>query len=95
MTGLAPAPAYPWPEGKTSAFCFSVDVDAHAPWLWANRDRVPNLLGHHEQRSFGPRVGLPRIGSLLASHGIKGSFFVPAIVAEPPVDAARPGRGRA
>ena len=82
MTALSPVPAYPWPQGKASAFCFSVDVDAHAPWLWANRADMPRLLGHHEQRGFGPRIGIPRIAALLAAHGIKGSFFVPAIVAE-------------
>lgn len=82
MSALSPAPTYPWPAGKTSAFCFSVDVDAHSPWMWNNRQDVPQLLGHLEQRNFGPRVGIPRLAALLDAHGIKGSFFVPAIVAE-------------
>ena len=82
MTGLTlPAP-YPWPFGKTSAFCFTVDVDAHSPWMWSNRHNVPALLSHLEQRHFGPRVGMPRLADLLARHGIKGSFFVPGAVAE-------------
>lgn len=82
MTGLTPPEPYPWPDGKTSAFCFSVDVDAHAPWMWNNRHAVPGLLSHLEQRHFGPRVGMPRLADLLARHGIKGSFFVPGAVAE-------------
>ncbi|MHB1110571.1 MAG: polysaccharide deacetylase family protein [Devosia sp.] len=82
MTGLSlPAP-YPWPEGRSAAFCFSVDVDAHSPWLWANRSSMPRGLSHLEQRNFGPRLGLPRIAELLLRHNIHGSFFVPAVVAE-------------
>ena len=76
-------PAYQWPEGKSSAFTFSVDVDAEAPWLWANRNEPqPNLMGQLEQRRFGPRVGIWRILDLLDRYGIKGSFYVPACVAE-------------
>lgn len=82
MTELSlPAP-YPWPEGKTSAFCFSIDVDAHAPWMWTNRQDVPQRLSHLEQRRFGPRIGIRRIADLLARHAIRASFFVPAVVAE-------------
>ncbi|KFB08107.1 polysaccharide deacetylase family protein [Nitratireductor basaltis] len=76
-----PAP-YKWPEGKKAAFCFSVDVDAHSPWMWNNRNDQPQLLSHLEQRHFGPRVGLPRIVEMLDRLGVKGSFFVPAAVAE-------------
>ncbi|WP_218062765.1 polysaccharide deacetylase family protein [Phaeobacter sp. B1627] len=76
-----PAP-YPWPDGKASAFCFSMDVDAHSPWMWNNRHDVPQLLSHLEQRNFGPRVGIRRIGSILKDLGVKGSFFVPGAVAE-------------
>ncbi|MET3601268.1 polysaccharide deacetylase family protein [Martelella mangrovi] len=76
-----PAP-YPWPDGKKSAFCFSIDVDAHSPWMWNNRNDVPELLSHLEQRRYGPRIGIRRIADLLARHDIKASFFVPAAVAE-------------
>lgn len=76
-----PAP-YHWPEGKKAAFCFTVDVDAHSPWMWNNRHDRPQLLSHLEQRHFGPRVGLPRIVAMLDRLGVKGSFFVPAAVAE-------------
>ena len=76
-----PAP-YPWPEGKTSAFCFTMDVDAHSPWMWNNRHEVPQLLSHLEQRNFGPRVGIQRIAAILKDLGVKGSFYVPGAVAE-------------
>ena len=79
----SPWPAYVWPQGNSSAFCFTVDVDAHSPLLWNLRDDpAPRLLGHMEQRSFGPRVGIWRLLELLQRVGIKGSFFVPAVVAE-------------
>lgn len=73
---------YEWPEGKRSAFCFSVDVDAEAPYLWANRDGLPPLLGQIEQRRFGPREGLWRILDMLDRVGVKGSFYVPGVTAE-------------
>ena len=79
----SPWPAYVWPEGRRSAFCFTVDVDAHSPLLWNLRDQpASRLLGHMEQRQFGPRVGIWRLLDLLQRLGIKGSFFVPGVVAE-------------
>ncbi|CAH1652681.1 polysaccharide deacetylase family protein [Chelatococcus asaccharovorans] len=78
-----PPPRYVWPEGKQSAFCFSIDVDADAPLLWNLREGAPSpLLGHMEQRLFGPRVGIWRILDLLDRFGIKASFYVPGAVAE-------------
>ncbi|CAH1650554.1 MULTISPECIES: polysaccharide deacetylase [unclassified Chelatococcus] len=78
-----PSPRYVWPEGKQSAFAFSIDVDADAPLLWNVRDEPPSrLLGHMEQRLFGPRVGIWRILDLLDRFGVKASFYVPGAVAE-------------
>ena len=79
----SPWPAYVWPEGRSSAFCFTVDVDAHSPLLWGLREQpASKLVGQFEQRLFGPRVGIWRLLDLLARHDIRGSFFVPAVVAE-------------
>jgi peptidoglycan-N-acetylglucosamine deacetylase len=75
-------PPYSWPEGKRSAACFSVDVDAEAPYLWSNRAALPPLLGQLEQRRFGPREGIWRILDMLDRVGIKGSFYVPSVVAD-------------
>ncbi|MDX5359649.1 MAG: polysaccharide deacetylase [Rhodobacterales bacterium] len=88
-------PAYSWPMGKRSALCFSVDVDAEAPWLWQNRAGLPPTLGQLEQRRFGPREGLWRILDMLDRVGIKGSFYVPSVVAElhPDILPALVGRG--
>lgn len=73
---------YSWPDGKRSALCFSVDVDAEAPYLWAHREGLPPLLGQLEQRRFGPREGIWRILDMLDRVGVKGSFYVPSVVAE-------------
>ena len=79
----SPWPAYVWPQGRSSAFCFTVDVDAHSPLLWGLREQpASKLVGQFEQRLFGPRVGIWRLLDLLARHDIRGSFFVPAVVAE-------------
>jgi peptidoglycan/xylan/chitin deacetylase (PgdA/CDA1 family) len=76
------APPYRWPDGKRSAVCFSADVDAEAPYLWANRAGLPRHLALLEQRRFGPREGLWRILDMLDRLGIKGTFFTPSVVAE-------------
>ena len=74
---------YIWPEGMRSAFLFSVDVDAEAPWLWSHREGgLPDRLGALEQRRFGPREGLWRLTDMLEGFGVKGSFYVPSVVAE-------------
>lgn len=73
---------YPWPDGKQAAACFSVDVDATAPWLWQHRDGPPDTLAAVEHRRYGMRAGLSRMVAMLDRLGIAGSFFVPGIVAE-------------
>lgn len=78
-----PFPRYAWPEGRGSAFCFSVDVDAESPYLWGLSDKpFPSVLGQMEQRLFGPRTGIWRLLDLLRRYGIRGSFFVPGLVAQ-------------
>ncbi len=74
--------AYAWPESYRGGFCFTVDVDATSPYLWSLKDEPPQrLLGQMEQRLFGPRSGIWRILDLLDRYEIKGTFFVPGIVA--------------
>ncbi len=86
---------YTWPDGMKSACCISVDVDAEAPYLWARRAGMTPFIGQLEQRRFGPRVGIGRLFDLLASVDIRGSFFLPAAVAElhPDIAPAIVGRG--
>lgn len=73
---------YIWPQGYRSAACFSVDVDATSPWLWEHRAQLPETLAILEHRKYGMRRGLARMVSMLDRLGIKGSFFVPGVVAK-------------
>jgi peptidoglycan/xylan/chitin deacetylase (PgdA/CDA1 family) len=68
---------YSWPEGKRSAFLFSVDVDVESPLAWRLRGKPAPGLAELEQRRFGARQGLRRLLDLLAEHDLIGSFFVP------------------
>lgn len=74
-------PAYQWPQGKSCAVNFTLDLDAEAPYLWTSREQQPLGLGELEQRRYGPRQGVARILGLLRQHEIKGCFYVPGVVA--------------
>lgn len=76
-----PAP-YPWPEGFSSAAAITVDVDAVAPYLWQHRDGMPVTLSALEHRQYGMRRGFARMVGMLDSLRVKGTFFVPGVVAE-------------
>jgi peptidoglycan/xylan/chitin deacetylase (PgdA/CDA1 family) len=75
------ASSYQWPNGKRSAFLFSVDIDAESPLTWRARSQPIIGVGELEQRRFGIRRGLGRILELLERQDIKSSFFVPGSVA--------------
>lgn len=78
-----PWPAYQWPGGQRSAFCFTVDVDETGPYLWGQRaPDAARRLGQLELRRFGQRTGVWRLMDLLERFGIKGTFFVPGAIAE-------------
>jgi len=76
------APTYRWPGGARAAACLSVDVDALSPWLWQTRDGVPRTLAVPEHRQYGMRRGLARMVDMLDRLPLRGSFFVPGVVAE-------------
>jgi len=79
---VQPWQPYQWPDGHASAFCFTVDVDADAPYLWAARaEQATRSLGQLEQRRFGPRTGIWRLLDLLDRYRVRGTFFVPGAVA--------------
>ena len=67
-----------WPNGARVAVALSFDSDHESTTLrWG--DSSPGRLS---QGQYGARVAIPRIRKLLARHDIRGSFFVPAVVAE-------------
>lgn len=70
-----PAPGFPWPEGKRSAFFLGFDVDAESVWLGMDRRNAERLV----TMSYGgyeARVGIAKLLELLARHDAKGTFFI-------------------
>jgi peptidoglycan/xylan/chitin deacetylase (PgdA/CDA1 family) len=66
-----------WPGGARCAVALSFDSDHETNEL---RDGGESI-GRMSQGEYGSRVGVPRILSLLARHGVPASFFVPAVAA--------------
>ncbi|HVC57262.1 MAG TPA: polysaccharide deacetylase [Stellaceae bacterium] len=66
-----------WPGGARCAVALSFDSDHETSDL---RDGGKSL-GRLAWGQFGNRVGVPRILKLLERHGVKASFYVPAVTA--------------
>ena len=66
-----------WPGGARVAVALSFDSD-HDTIPLRDAGTSPGPLSQGE---YGSRVAVPRIEALLARHGIRASFFVPAVVA--------------
>jgi peptidoglycan/xylan/chitin deacetylase (PgdA/CDA1 family) len=71
---LAPAT---WPGGARCAVSLSFDAD-HETIPLRDSDESPMRIS---QGQYGARQGVPRIRALLARHGVKASFFYPAVSA--------------
>jgi peptidoglycan/xylan/chitin deacetylase (PgdA/CDA1 family) len=69
----------PDPVRETVAV-LTFDVDAEAPILAAGSEHRRNAMAMTHQ-AFGPRVGVPRILSLLAEYAVRATFFVPGVTA--------------
>jgi peptidoglycan/xylan/chitin deacetylase (PgdA/CDA1 family) len=74
--GRSLRPAH-WPGGARCAVALSFDSDHETNEL---RDGGQSI-GKLSQGQYGNRQGVPRILELLARHGVRASFFVPAVVA--------------
>jgi len=70
---------FKWPNGYQCAAAIVFDVDASA---LEYRYMGTNLSGSYSVGDYGPKVGLPRLTTLLDKHNIKGSFYFPGWVAE-------------
>ncbi|MBM3569089.1 MAG: polysaccharide deacetylase [Alphaproteobacteria bacterium] len=66
-----------WPGGARCAVALSFDSD-HDTIPLRDGDTSPGRLSQGE---YGARAGVPRILRFLAKHGVKASFFVPAVTA--------------
>ena len=74
-----------WPGDSRAACAFTFDLDAETLWM-ARGIREPVALSHGR---FGPTEALPRILDLLKAAAMRGSFFIPAWVAEHYPDAVK------
>lgn len=75
-----------WPDGARCAMALSFDCDHETFELGTGKAAI-GRLGWGE---FGRRRGVPRILNVLAKHGVKASFFVPAVSALIDSEALRP-----
>jgi len=66
-----------WPGGARCAVSLSFDAD-HETIPLRDADQSPMRIS---QGQYGARQGVPRIRALLARHGVKASFFYPAVSA--------------
>ncbi|CAH0211274.1 polysaccharide deacetylase [Roseomonas sp. CECT 9278] len=66
-----------WPGGARCAVSLSFDAD-HETIPLRDSDESPMRIS---QGQYGARQGIPRIRALLARHGVKASFFYPAVSA--------------
>ena len=66
-----------WPGGARCCVALSFDAD-HETLTLRDADESPMRLS---QGQYGNRQGVPRIRALLARHGIRASFFYPAVAA--------------
>src|SRR5438874_8175983 len=66
-----------WPGGARCAVALSFDSDHETSDL---RDGGKSI-GRLAWGQFGARVGVPRILKVLERHGVKASFYVPAVTA--------------
>lgn len=67
-----------WPEGKSCAAVLSFDFDAESTLPYRDPEHWLETLGEFEQRTYGPRRGIPRILDLLERKNLHASFYIPA-----------------
>ncbi|MCL5067812.1 MAG: polysaccharide deacetylase [Thaumarchaeota archaeon] len=70
----------PWPQCVKCPVVLSFDLDAELLWnVWQSGE--PNIIDV-SQGVYGPRVGVPRILSMLKRQQIRATFFIPGWIAE-------------
>ena len=70
-----------WKNGARCVVCLTVDVDGEA--LWISRDPfLAHRPIHRSMGAYGPKVGVPRILSLLKKFDLPACFFLPSWTAE-------------
>jgi peptidoglycan/xylan/chitin deacetylase (PgdA/CDA1 family) len=72
---------YEWPDGARVAVSFTVDVDAEAGWLGVSESYAHRLTSLSDGR-FGVVRGVPLLLELFARFAVRGTFFVPGLIAQ-------------
>jgi peptidoglycan/xylan/chitin deacetylase (PgdA/CDA1 family) len=70
-----------WRAGHAAIAVLSFDVDAESPILAEGRRYADHAMAMTHQ-AFGPRVGVPRLLTLLAEYRLTATFFIPGLTAE-------------
>ena len=74
-----------WSNGKKCAVILGFDFDAESMWATIKVD-TPTPMS---RGTYGARVGVPRILSMLEKYGIRSTFFVPADTARRHLDVVK------
>ncbi len=90
IDGRTNGPGIAWPGGKRVAVMLTFDFDAE--YLRISRAKAKGTqIGFTDfsRGQYGPHEGLARCLDMLDTFGVKGTFFVPGIVAETYEDCVR------
>ena len=66
-----------WKDGARCAVALSFDSDHETSELREGGKSIGRMCWGQ----YGSRVGVPRIAKILEKHGVKATFYVPAVVA--------------
>lgn len=73
--------SFAWPGNARCAVFLSFDFDSETNWISRDPENIKRP-GTLSQGTYGAKIGVPRILSLLKDEGLRTTFFVPGWVAE-------------
>ncbi|HZT92873.1 MAG TPA: polysaccharide deacetylase family protein, partial [Gaiellaceae bacterium] len=79
---------FPWPDQMRAACAITFDVDAESAILAVDR-RFAARASTMSHQAYGPKVGVPRLLSVLDRADVRATFFVPGFTARRYPDTVR------